>query len=205
MQEETRHAPNRFTAIALSFELGLGVLAAVLGWLTGHAPLETLAGQSARALLTAGLVGTGLALPAFAAVVLMDRFPVGPFRQLRRTVRRDLVPLFRGTGLLGLAAISLAAGFGEELLFRGFFQTALAAWVGPPWGCWSALLAASLAFGCCHWLSTTYAVLATLMGIYLGSMFWLSGSLAAPVAAHAAYDFLVLLYLVRWTSVDRRA
>ena len=52
-------------------------------------------------------------------------------------------------------------------------------------------------FGLMHFITPTYAVLATLMGAYLGLVWQWTGNLLAVVLMHALYDFLVLLYLLR--------
>ena len=57
-------------------------------------------------------------------------------------------------------------------------------------------VAASL-FGAAHWITAEYAALAGLIGLYLGAVWLWSGNLLAPMAAHALYDFLVLVYLTR--------
>ena len=61
----------------------------------------------------------------------------------------------------------------------------------------AALAIASVLFGVCHWLNTTYAILAMLAGLYFGLLLVLTGNLWTPIMAHAAYDFIALLYLVR--------
>jgi membrane protease YdiL (CAAX protease family) len=52
-------------------------------------------------------------------------------------------------------------------------------------------------FGLCHWLSASYGVLALIVGMYLGGLFLISGSLIPPMIAHGLYDFVALIYLVR--------
>jgi membrane protease YdiL (CAAX protease family) len=108
--------------------------------------------------------------------------------------------LFADLSMMQLALISLLAGFGEELLFRGVLQSALGDRIGPPWGIWMGLLVASVIFGMCHWLTSTYALLATLIGIYLGALLLLTGNLIAPIVTHALYDFVALVYMVRRDS-----
>ena len=83
------------------------------------------------------------------------------------------------------------------MLFRGLVQHGLANWLAPPWGIWLALAIASVAFGCAHMLSATYAILAALIGLYLGLLLVWTGSLLTPAVAHGLYDFIALLYLVR--------
>jgi membrane protease YdiL (CAAX protease family) len=60
-----------------------------------------------------------------------------------------------------------------------------------------AVLVASAAFGLAHFLTATYAALAAVAGLYLGTLFLLQGNLVVPIVAHALYDFVALLYLVR--------
>jgi len=104
-----------------------------------------------------------------------------------------IVPLFAGSSAAELALVSLCAGVGEELLFRGLVQSAVGHWISPGVG----LLVAGLLFGLAHPLSIAYAVLATLAGIYLGGLFLACDNLLVPIVTHAVYDFLALLYLLR--------
>ena len=48
-----------------------------------------------------------------------------------------------------------------------------------------------------HWVSTTYAVVAGIVGLYLGSLYLITQNLLAPVVTHALYDFVALLVLAR--------
>ena len=50
---------------------------------------------------------------------------------------------------------------------------------------------------CGHWSTPLYFLLATITGIYLGWLYWATGSLVAPVLAHALYDFIALVVIVR--------
>ncbi len=105
----------------------------------------------------------------------------------------QLGPVLVSRSAAELALIAMLAGLAEELLFRGVVQVALAR-VLPEGG---ALVVASAAFGLAHFVTPTYAVLAAVAGLYLGALYLLQGSLLVPVIAHALYDFLALLYLVR--------
>ena len=90
--------------------------------------------------------------------------------------------------------ISIVAGIGEELLFRGVLQVVLIGWLGLTFG----IILASVVFGLLHAVTPTYAVLATIIGIYFGWFAWASGNLLGPIVAHSVYDFAALAYLTRW-------
>jgi membrane protease YdiL (CAAX protease family) len=113
---------------------------------------------------------------------------------LLELIEIQLAPHLRQCSLWELALISLAAGVGEELLFRGVMQTALARWSGSTA---VGVGLASLAFGAVHAVSLTYLVLAGLIGVYLGWLFLATDNLAPPILAHAIYDFAALVYLLR--------
>jgi membrane protease YdiL (CAAX protease family) len=69
----------------------------------------------------------------------------------------------------------------------------LGGWYGPA----AAVALASVLFGACHWLNTTYAILAMFAGLYFGALLLLTGSLWTPLTAHATYDFVALVYLIQ--------
>ena len=190
--------PVRTTQIALLFEGGLGAAALLVGWLLGHWPAIGMQQDiPAQKQLEAAVWGLLAGLPLLAALLLIDRFPIGPLRRLRVAAQRIIRQMFAGASYLQLALIAMAAGLGEELLFRGLIQEGLSRLIGGPFGPWIALAVASTAFGVCHWLNATYAVLAILAGVYFGLLFALTGSLWTPIAAHAGYDFLALVYVLR--------
>lgn len=180
--------PRTLVIWAALFEGGLGVLAITLGWWFESRPEHLI-----RWTLPGLAWGIGASLPPLALVLLCIKYPVRPFADLVRTFDELLVPLFRGCAVWELAVISLLAGFGEELLFRGIVQH----WTAARWGTWIGLAGASILFGLLHPISITYAVLAGLIGLYLGGLWIVTDNLLAPIVTHAVYDFLVLVYLVR--------
>jgi membrane protease YdiL (CAAX protease family) len=203
------HRAGRTTAIALLFEGGLGAMALGIGWLAGQWPLVGIRfgreyGASQIAAIGWGLVATA---PLLVALLFADRLPCAPLQRLSDLTASVVRQMFGGASLWQLAAVALAAGIGEELFFRGLIQAGLArffaAWpgIGSAAGGWMgygmALAVASVLFGICHWLTTTYAVLAMLVGVYFGLLLMMTGSLWTPLIAHAAYDFLALAYLTR--------
>ncbi|MDP4548500.1 MAG: CPBP family intramembrane glutamic endopeptidase [Marinobacter sp.] len=95
-----------------------------------------------------------------------------------------------------LVLLSLLAGVGEELLFRGAIQGWLLQHTGP----WTSVMAASLLFGLVHYVSLTYFVMATGLGLILGASYQLSGSLIMVMVWHAVYDILALYFLLNYPS-----
>ena len=197
-EDASGHGRN-VAALAVAFEGGLGLLALLLGWLLGVWPVPGMertgvAWGDQLPALAWGVAATG---PMLLGFWLIDRFAWGPLAALKADVERLVVPVFRNSSIVDLALVALAAGIGEEMLFRGLVQHGLANWLAPPWGIWLALAIASAAFGGAHMLSATYAILAALIGLYLGLLLIWTGSLLTPAVAHGLYDFIALLYLVR--------
>lgn len=93
-----------------------------------------------------------------------------------------------------LILLSLLAGIGEELLFRGAIQGWLMAHTDPV----TAVLAASVMFGLVHYISFTYFLVATGLGLTLGAAYTLSESLAMVMIWHAVYDMIALYCLLRF-------
>ena len=180
-------SPNYFRTTLL-FEAALGAAACLLGWLVGLAPWQAFAWRWEDVLW--GIVATA---PAVALLLLTSWVRRGPLDRLNRLVDQIAQSLFGRCTLVQLALIALAAGVGEELMFRGFLQPLLSRYLGPT----AALFIASLAFGLAHALSKTYALLATLIGVYLGLLWLVFDNLLVPTAVHALYDFIALVYLLR--------
>ncbi len=164
------------------------LLALALGWLTGVPPFARY-----RTDLAAVAVGLGATLPLLG----MLRWCLGtgwePMRRLVELVREYLAPHLAGASTGGLLLLSIMAGVGEEALFRGVIQAGLDDRLPIA----VAVAASALLFGAAHWLTTTYAVLAALVGAYLGLLFALTDNLLVPIVTHAAYDAVALVALLR--------
>jgi hypothetical protein len=113
-----------------------------------------------------------------------------------RLAEARIAPLFAGSTMLGLGIVAALAGLGEEALFRGVIQTAMAGHMPV----WTAIALTAALFGVAHWLTPTYAVLAGLVGAYLGWTLAASGNLLVPIVAHGLYDLIALAVLVRVKS-----
>jgi uncharacterized protein len=108
-------------------------------------------------------------------------------------VERRVRPLFLECNLAQLALLAALAGVAEEALFRGVVQAGLSRWLAP----WVGLIAASVLFGLVHCLTFSYAVVATLVGLYLGTLLILTDDLLVPILVHALYDLVALTVLIR--------
>jgi uncharacterized protein len=184
----------KIAGLAIVFEGGLLLLAWGLGWLLDAPPF-------ARASLAWTDLGLGIAatLPPLAGMWLCSRSRWAPLRKLMHAVEEKLIPAFAGCSRLDLALISTLAGLGEEALFRGVLQSALAEWFHP----WSAVLAVSLLFGLGHFVTPVYALLAAVIGLYLGILFMVTDNLYSVVLVHTLYDFVALVYLIRRYRLNR--
>jgi membrane protease YdiL (CAAX protease family) len=165
----------------------LAPLALLLGWAMGQPPLADFAWDDSA--VSAGLLAT---VPMLGLLAAGLRWPVGPLARIKAFFDDELAPLLRGCGWPDLALVSLAAGVGEEMLFRGVIQASVTRAFGVPAG----LAGASLLFGLLHPISLPYALLAGALGAYLGALWLLTGNLLAPMVAHAVYDFVALLILL---------
>ena len=186
--EDHLRTPRNLVLMAVVFEGGLGVVAVALGWVLGYQPLDRVE-WTAMALA----LGTAACLPLMALLWICTRLPIQPFTNLLRVVDEFLVPMFRHCRVLELAVISALAGLGEEMLFRGVIQEVVAGSLGV----WAGLAVAAVLFGLVHLITPTYALLAGLMGVYLGWLWIETGNLLVPITAHAVYDFLALVYLAK--------
>jgi membrane protease YdiL (CAAX protease family) len=193
----------RTLLLAVLVEGGLGVLALTIGWLCNHWPAVGMGWSSPEVSEQFQFIGLGVAatLPPLIALGVIDRFPFAPLDRVRQIAEYAVRQMFPSPRLWQLALVAAVAGLGEELLFRGLVQACLARLIGGPAGIWIALIAASLLFGVFHWLSTTYALLAAVAGLYFGWLLIATGSLWPPVVAHALYDFAALWYLLRPNQV----
>jgi uncharacterized protein len=177
---------RRIVPIALAFESALGLAGwAICAW--QDMPLVPRLVVSGEVLLRSVIASA----PMFALLAYVTRSQWTPLVELRTQVEQLVGELFRGVSWLGLAAVAVAAGAGEELLFRGALQPLAVRWWGPVAG----LAVVSVIFGAVHAVTWSYFLFATIVGAYLG---WLAvhfDDLAAPIAVHAAYDFAALLVL----------
>jgi membrane protease YdiL (CAAX protease family) len=173
---------------ALAFEGSLSVVAWLLGWLLNQPAWATVEFSA-----TGAAMGVAATVPMLAGFFMAVWLPLPAFKRVLRVFDEFGRPFFAAYTVFDLAVLSLMAGVGEELLFRGVVQGLLDRW----WGPWVALPVASILFGALHALTPTYVLLATLAGMYLGGVWLITDNLLVVIIAHALYDFAALVYLLR--------
>lgn len=152
-------------------------------------PLTTLVGWT---LLLGGL---GLAIEiVFRQLGIVFRWSESPFLKalLPRTAEERWA----------FAGLSMAAGFGEEIVYRGYAIPVLAGLVGTI----GAAVLTSAVFGVLHAYQGAVGIVRTgLLGGLLAWGFLATGSLWPAITAHAVIDVLAGLVLAKWLMVPEPA
>lgn len=143
-------------------------------------PAARLAAGTAAVLLAAGVI-------VASAEVVRRRLGLRESPLLRRLMPRTPREKSAFVGL------SLVAGFGEEVAFRGFAIPALAPLLGGPWG---AAAFTSVTFGVLHAYQGALGIArSAALGLVLAASFVLTGNLWPAVAAHVVIDLVGGLWL----------
>ena len=176
-------SPRRILIIALSTQGGLIALA---WWCSRALEIPPQWGAPARD----GIIGLAVAFAlALTNYLLLTRAPANWLVDgVRTTYRETIVPLFGHLSPAGVLLIGVAAGVGEEWLFRGIVQPV------------AGLAASSVLFGAAHVGSARmipFGVWATGMGLVMGALAIATNGLIAPMVAHGVYDILALAYIRR--------
>ncbi len=215
--ETIEYTPDDVFRTAIVFEVALGGLAIVLGLTLGPDARLSLPQLDLASLPSIGygcLYGLLAALPMLVAIEILKRIPWKPIQELEALSDDGMLKTLLRLSPVELLAISLCAGVGEELLFRGWLLSWMA---GGSFAdafqarslniasleFWAAMIGSSVAFGMVHPISKLYVVIAALMGMYFAVLLVLSGNLLVPIIAHAAYDAAQLL-LTAWQGKRRQ-
>lgn len=177
---------EKFLRLGIATEVVLLVIAAVLN-VAWPLPLEQNPLRS-----TTGLTNLGaLIVGTLVGVVMSGWFLVSwnsdflPFKRIQQFVQDQFAPTLSCCQVWELALLAAFAGIGEEVLFRGVLQ--------PRTG----FLIATLLFGLAHPISVTYVIVACLLGAVLGLLQLYGGNLWAPIIAHAVYDYIGFVLIIR--------
>ena len=181
--------PEQFALTAAVFEASLTALAIALGWL--------LASRRSERSTSISPCGLGvrprcrrwgaLAVPGMSVATLRDDYP---------HLRRVLGPMFGAAGWRNWRSLPGPSPASAKNAVRGVIQPAVAEAIGGPrgvsFGLWLLPCVRLL-----HSITPTYAILAGLIGLYLGWIWLACGNLLTPMVTHGVYDFLALAYLVK--------
>lgn len=137
------------------------------------------------------LWGVGLSIPPLIFNYLLFEVAgsrVVSLRFLTEFVEHVVKPLASVLDWCSGLIVAVCAGVGEELFFRGVLQNEFG------------LIAASVLFSLLHFGIAVkdylfIAVLYMLIGLYLGVVYQIFGTLWVPILVHISYDYLALLYL----------
>ncbi|KAA5546957.1 CPBP family intramembrane metalloprotease [Roseiconus nitratireducens] len=203
------HPPDLVFLWACGFSLAVGLVGLVLGWLTGidaRAYLLRVQQVTAGAVLRDLGLGVAAAVPMTIAVWLLMKVPHEAIDAIKRLGDQPMMHALLSLRRPELLTISLCAGVGEELAFRGWMLPMLASLgetatgvvntysVGdpftqaPPVVLAAAVFISSVAFGALHPITKLYVVVASLMGVYFAVLLITTNSLLVPIIAHASYD-----------------
>ena len=194
---------------ACGFELAIGIVGLTLGWILGVdarayiGQVKDLTWQSVGIDLGIGVVAS---IPMTIAIALLMRVPHESITAIKRLSDAPTMKALLSLTRIELLTLSVCAGIGEELAFRGFllpwitaiggssitsanpfavgdsFRTAAPAMLA------AAVAFSSIAFGLLHPITKLYVLVAALMGVYFAALLILTDSLVVPIIAHAVYD-----------------
>ena len=151
------------------------------GWETG----------TTLAVMVVGMLALGQALDSLTMLAGLGQYGSMPL------IRRALASAAGPELFAAVVVIGLMAGAAEEVFFRGYMQTALRArWRAP-----AAVLATSVAFGVLH-LEWLHAVLALVLGLYLGFLTEVSGSALPAVVCHVVNNIVFTLLTALFGAVE---
>lgn len=188
--ENTPIKPEKFFKTACYFESSLIIIAIVLGWIANIDPFENIH-FSENAVLY-GLIGT---IPLYAMFIAMENMQLASVQKIRQVLIETLGSSMYRNNWADLLILASIAGFSEEVLFRGVFQP----WMENSWGMAAGLVGSSMLFGMVHAVTPLYAILATVVSIYLGLSLDYGGerNLLTPIVIHALYDFLAFIAIMK--------
>lgn len=182
--------PDTFFRKACYFEASLVVVAVFLGWIAGVDPFESL--YFSESAIAYGVLGT---VPLFVLFLALEQLQIDSLSQIRQLLIDTLGPSLHRYHWADVFMLAAVAGVSEEILFRGVIQP----WIESSWGMTAGLIGSNIIFGLVHAVTPLYAVLATLVGLYLGWSLDYGGdrNLLTPIIIHGLYDFLAFMALIR--------
>ena len=181
---------HSFFSSACFFEAALIPLAIFLGSIGSINPFSNI--FFTETALANGVIGT---IPLILIFLAFEQIHAKSVGNIRRLLLETLGPGLLDRHWTDLLILALIAGIAEELLFRGVIQP----WIEQFWGVTAGLVISNCIFGLVHAVTPLYALLAGLVGIYLGLSlnYGTEKNLLVPIIIHGLYDFLAFFALIR--------
>ncbi|MDR1479878.1 MAG: CPBP family intramembrane metalloprotease [Planctomycetaceae bacterium] len=198
---------------SIIFEGGLGVIALIFGFLLG---LNLFRGIFFDVWVLLRIIL--FTVPLLIFYFILKSLPFENLRKVDRLVFEFVREYMNGFSIWQIAAISLSAGLGEELLFRGLLQNGILIksgfqelinnstvdvliWNRASFYSVIVVIFVSILFGAAHALTKTYFVIASIISIYFGVILLMTNNIIIPIAVHALYDFVVIVFIM-WRVSD---
>lgn len=186
---------GRFFLLIMSSSAFIGCLliTSVGQWITRTA-IDTNAIVKTLTIPATWSTGCLITVPMIALLLLERRSGIHRLTELWQLSSDLLGGIVAKVTISELVLVSVFAGVGEELLFRGFLQSWLASH-----SLLLALIVPNVLFGILHWISRDYAICTFCVGLYFSCLlqFVDSVNLTALMIAHSLYDLIALLCLYR--------
>ena len=181
---------HSFFSSACFFEAALIPLAIFLGSIGSINPFSNI--FFTETALANGVIGT---IPLILIFLAFEQIQAKSVGNIRRLLLETLGPGLLDRHWTDLLILALIAGIAEELLFRGVIQP----WIEQFWGVTAGLVISNCMFGLVHAVTPLYALLAGIVGIYLGLSlnYGTEKNLLVPIIIHGLYDFLAFVALIR--------
>lgn len=180
-------APRNVVIVVLGQGAVFFLIALAIWYGSGRDPADFLRLEPAD-LLVAALLGGALIGSMETIVRAFPRFIGWAAEQ-----QRFLFPGGRRYRRTHILLISVAAGVGEEALFRGGLQSLIADHLPA----WAAILAASLLFVLVHLGSRAVAAFIFVYSVAFGIAYHYTGSLAGVMLAHMLFDIWAIVIVQR--------
>ena len=181
----TPSEPGRPAALLVAVYCAIGAVAVAINLALGRNPIACDGWLGTRG-AASWLVSLGLGVLLGATTVAATPPMVRRWRWAR-ALYLALRPAVHRAGDGALLSVAVASAVGEELLFRGLFVPLVG------------VVVSSVAFGVLHQIRGRgrwgWIGWATLMGLLLGEIFAMTGSLVGPLVAHAAINHSNLRFL----------
>ena len=160
-------------------------------------PMEVLGFVRPRSWMISIVAGIafGVAFKVLMKSVVMPLLGAGPINQTYHYLVGNTAAL---PGILFTAII--AAGFGEETVFRGYLFERFSRLIGMgAWASTATVLVTSALFGLAHYADQGLPGVqqATIVGLVFGSVFAVTRSLWPLIIAHAAFDVTAVFIIYR--------